>query len=137
RDETTKANERMAKIGTRDLTFLEQVEANKIVDVSQRYASGQVPIEVVAIRLSPDAAIVTLPGEVFVELGLAIKQASPFKTTLVVELANDCPAYVPTKKAFAEGSYEIVNSRIQSGGGEKMVEMAEKLLRELAPGDGN
>jgi hypothetical protein len=129
--EITKAKEQMAKIGTRDLTFLEQVEANKIVDVSQRYANGNVPIEVVAIRLSHEAAIVTLPGEVFVELGLAIKQASPFKTTLVVELANDCPAYVPTKKAFAEGSYEIVNSRVASGGGEKMAELAISLLKEL------
>jgi hypothetical protein len=129
--EITKAKERMGKIGTRDLTFLEQVETNKIVDVSQRYASGKVPIEVVAIRLSQDAAIVTLPGEVFVDLGLAIKQASPFKTTLVVELANDCPAYVPTQKAFAEGSYEIVNSRVASGGGEKMAELAISLLKEL------
>lgn len=128
-----KAKERMAKIGTRDLTFLEQVEANKIVDVSQRYSNGKAPIEVVAIRLSHDAAIITLPGEVFVELGLAIKQASPFKTTLVVELANDCPAYVPTKKAFAEGSYEIVNSRVAPGGGEKMADLAIGLLKELAP----
>jgi neutral ceramidase len=130
--EIAKAKERMGKIGGRDLTFLEQVETNKMVDVSQRYATGKVPIEVVAIRLSQDAAIVTLPGEVFVELGLAIKQASPFKTTLVVELANDCPAYVPTQKAFAEGSYEIVNSRVAAGGGEKMADVAIGLLKELA-----
>jgi Neutral/alkaline non-lysosomal ceramidase, N-terminal len=132
-NETTKAKERMHKIGGRELTFLEQVETNKIVDVSQRYGSGKVPLEVVAIRLSPDVAIVTLPGEVFVELGLAIKQASPFKTTLVVELSNDAPAYIPTKKAFAEGSYEIVNSRVASGGGEKLTELAISLLKELAP----
>jgi hypothetical protein len=131
--EVATANERMTKIGTRDLTFLEQVEANKIVDVSQQYANGKVPIEVVAMRLSANAAIVTLPGEVFVELGLAIKQASPFKTTLVVELANSCPAYVPTKKAFAEGSYEIVNSRVAPGGGERMADTAIGLLKELAP----
>jgi neutral/alkaline ceramidase-like enzyme len=131
--ETANANERMAKIGTRDLSFLEQVETNKIVDVSQRYPSGKVPLEVVAIRLSPEVAIVTLPGEVFVELGLAIKQASPFKTTLVVELSNDAPAYVPTKKAFAEGSYEIVNSRVAAGGGEKLADLAISLLKELSP----
>jgi neutral ceramidase len=132
-DDVAKAKERMKKIGTRDLTFLEQVECNKIVDVSQRYANGKVPIEVVAIRLSPDVAIVTLPGEVFVELGLAIKQASPFKTTLVIELSNDAPAYVPTKKAFAEGSYEIVNSRVAPGGGEKLADLAVSLLKELTP----
>jgi hypothetical protein len=132
-DEVAKAKDRMTKIGTRELTFLEQVECNKIVDVSQRYASGKVPIEVVAMRLSPDVAIVTLPGEVFVELGLAIKQSSPFKNTLVIELTNDSPAYVPTKKAFAEGSYEIVNSRVAPGGGEKLADLAISLLKELTP----
>jgi neutral/alkaline ceramidase-like enzyme len=132
-DEIAKAKDRMTKIGTRELTFLEQVECNKIVDVSQRYPSGQVPIEVVAMRLSPEVAIVTLPGEVFVELGLAIKQASPFKNTLVIELTNDAPAYVPTKKAFAEGSYEIVNSRVAPGGGEKLADLAISLLKELTP----
>jgi len=35
--------------------------------------------------------------------------------TLVIELCNDNPAYIPTKKAFAEGSYETVNSIIQPG----------------------
>ena len=70
--------------------------------------------------MSDELAIVTLPGEVFVELGLAIKKASPFETTLVIELANDGPGYVPTSKAFAEGSYETVNSRVASGGGEQM-----------------
>lgn len=131
-DAVAKAQERLSKIGTRAMPFLEEVETYKIVDVAQQYASGQIALEVVAIRLSSDVAIVTLPGEVFVELGLAIKQASPFKTTLVVELANDCPAYIPTAKAFAEGSYEIVNSRVAAGSGEKMVELAVELLKELA-----
>jgi hypothetical protein len=36
-----------------------------------------------------------------------------------------------TKKAFAEGSYEIVNSRVQPGGGEMLVETANRLLKEL------
>jgi neutral ceramidase len=128
-----KAIDRMPKIGTRDLTFLEQVETYKIVDVAQQYGSGQVPLEVVAIRLSSDVAIVALPGEVFVELGLAIKQASPFKTTLVIELSNGVPGYIPTKKAFAEGSYEVVNSRVAPGGGEKLADLAISLLKELTP----
>jgi neutral ceramidase len=83
------------------------------------------------MRLAPEVAVVTLPGEVFVELGLAIKRASPFRTTLVIELANDNPAYIPTKKAFAEGSYETVNSRVQPGSGEQMAEAATRLLKEL------
>jgi len=75
---------------------------------------------------------VLLPGEVFVDLGLAIKLASPFAHTLVIELSNDNPAYLPTEKAFKEGSYETVNSRIAPGGGERLVEAAIQLLKELA-----
>ena len=84
-------------------------------------------------RLSRGLAVVGLPGEVFVDLGLAIKRASPFPTTLVIELCQDAPGYIPTEKAFAEGSYETVNSRIAPGGGEMMVEAAVRLLKTLCP----
>ena len=83
-------------------------------------------------RLSRDVAIVTLPGEVFVDLGIAIKQASPFKTTLVIELTNDGPGYIPTRKGFSEGSYETVNSQIKPGGGKMVVATAVRLLKELS-----
>lgn len=127
------AHSDMAKVGTPDATFLEQVETVKILDVAKRN-SPTIPLEVQVYRLTDAAAIVMLPGEVFVDLGLAIKARSPFATTLVVELANDVPAYIPTRKAFAEGSYETVNSLVQSGGGELMVDKAVQLLQELAPG---
>jgi hypothetical protein len=130
-EEQAQARERMAKIGSREMPFLEQVETTKIVDLSLRKGDS-IPLEVQAIRLSRDVAIVSLPGEVFVELGLAIKRASPFKTTLVFELAGDDPNYIPTKKAFAEGSYETVNSRVVPGSGERMAEAAVRVLRELA-----
>jgi len=84
-----------------------------------------------AIRLSDSVALVTLPGEVFVDLGLDIKRESPFEHTIVIQLANDAPGYIPTQKAFVEGSYETVNSQIQSGGGEQMRDAAITLLKEL------
>ncbi len=62
---------------------------------------------------------------------MQIKQDSPFKTTLVIELANDAPGYIPTRKAYAEGSYETVNSRAEAGCGEEMVRVATQLLEEL------
>lgn len=127
------AKQDMFKVGQRKLPFLDEVRACTIVDVALRDARGDglLRMEVQAIRLDDETAIVCLPGEVFVELGLAIKQASPFERTLVIELCNDDPAYIPTRKAFAEGSYETVNSRIQPGGGEALVSTAKKLLDEL------
>jgi hypothetical protein len=66
-----------------------------------------------------------------VELGLAIKHASPFKNTIVISICNDRPSYVPTKKAFTEGSYEVTNARVKSGAGEMLVDEAVKLLKEV------
>lgn len=128
--EIAQARKNLELVGTRDLSFMGQVEAYKIVDL-QRQPGKSISLEVQAIRLDGDTAIVTLPAEIFVELGLAIKAASPFKTTLVIELANDSLGYIPTKKAFAEGSYETVNSRVVPGSGEEFVEAATRLLKEL------
>ena len=58
------------------------------------------------------AAVVSLPGEVFVELGHAVKRASPFRpdtngATLIAVLANDYVGYIATRRAIeAEGGYE-------------------------------
>jgi len=130
-EQLAKAREAIPKVGTGKLPFLGEVEAYKILSLELRDGEAA-PLEVQAFRLSKDVALVGLPGEVFVELGLAIKRASPFPTTLVVELCNDSPDYVPTKRAFAEGSYEITNSRIAPGGGEMLVDAAVRLLKELA-----
>ena len=128
REQIAQARERMNDRGSRQLS---RVEAYKILAVDLR-AGETLPMEVQAFRLSSEVAIVTLPGEVFVDLGIAIKTASPFTTTLVIELANDGPGYIPTKRAFTEGSYETVNSRAEPGGGEMMVETAVRLLTDLA-----
>jgi len=127
-EQLVKACSDIFKVGTRQLPFLEEVEACKILALD----AETIPLEVQVFRLGRDVAVVGLPGEVFVELGLAIKQASPFAVTLVVELSSENPAYVPTRKAFAEGSYETVNSIIAPGGGEKLVEAAVRLLKSLA-----
>src|SRR5207248_2039045 len=76
------------KITTSDKSFLTTVRDAKLKRLRKLDATTY-PVEVQAIRLDKDAALMLLPGEIFVELGLAIKKASPFKTTLVIELAND------------------------------------------------
>jgi neutral ceramidase len=131
-DQIAQAKANMPLVGTRQLAFLPSVEACTITDIERLKKNGYPEtLEVQAFRLNDETAIVTLPSEIFVEIGLAIKAASPFKTTLVIELANDDIAYIPTKQAFAEGSYEITNSRVEPGTGEKLVEAAIGLLKEL------
>ena len=129
-EEVAEALRKMEHVASRQVPFLERVEAYKISALQLR-KGNTIPVEVQAFRLSGDVAVVTLPGEVFVELGMAIKEESPFETTLVIELTNDAPGYIPTNKAFAEGSYETVNSRVTPGSGEEMVKTAARLLKEL------
>ena len=73
----------------------------------------------------------SLPGEVFVELGLAIKKRSPFARTFVVELANENIGYIPDKRSYAEGNYEPESARCAAGSGEKLVDTAVRLLEQL------
>jgi hypothetical protein len=129
-EQAARADANMAQVGGKSLPFLEQVEIVTILDLMRRGATLDAEVQV--FRLHRDVAVVTLPGEVFADLGLAIKRGSPFKNTIVIELSNDNPAYLPTERAFKEGSYETVNSRIAPGGGERLVEAAIQLLKEVS-----
>lgn len=112
--------------------FLEQVQAYKALDAAARQGKPW-EAEVQVIALGRDLAWVALPGEVFVELGLSIKAASPFRQTHVIELANGPLSYIPHRSAYAEGNYEAVSTRCAEGSGEMLVTAAIRLLNELGP----
>jgi hypothetical protein len=118
-----------AKGGDRD-AFLQRVHAYKVLDVALRRGRPW-DVEVQAIALGKEAAWVALPGEVFVELGLAIKKRSPFKHTFIVELANGSIGYIPDRRAYSEGNYEPISARCAAGSGELLVETAARLLTSM------
>ncbi len=82
------------------------------------------------ISLGDDLAWVSLPGEIFVQLGLTIKNGSPFRQTMIAELANGSVGYVPNRVAYPQGNYEVVTTRCAAGGGEMLADAALKQLRE-------
>jgi hypothetical protein len=109
--------------------FLDQVRAFRVLDVAARQGKPwEVEVQVIALG---DVAWVSLPGEIFVELGLAIKKASPFPHTLIAELANGSIGYIPNKDAYPQGNYEVVTARCAAGSGELLVEAATRLLKEV------
>jgi neutral ceramidase len=125
-----RASNIVAQIGSRPAPkFLDQVFAFKALDVGARNGEPH-KVEVQVIALGDDIAWVSLPGEIFVELGLEIKKRSPFKHTFIAELANGSIGYIPNKKAYDEGNYEPVSARCAKGSGEKLMDAAVKLLRE-------
>ncbi|HBH85894.1 MAG TPA: hypothetical protein DDY34_19105 [Bacteroidales bacterium] len=81
-----------------------------------------------------DVAIVAVSGEFFNELGLEIKRRSPFRYTYIVELANDNIGYIPDKKGFKLGGYQVwtgAHSRVAEGTGEAIVVEAIQILSKL------
>jgi len=107
--------------------FLDQVKAFRVLDVEARQGRP-LDAEVLVITLGNRLVWVGLPGEVFTELGMAIKKASPFPYTIVVELQAGSVGYVPNRKAYPEGAYEVVSARCARGSGEKLVDTAIRLL---------
>jgi neutral ceramidase len=110
--------------------FMDQVQAFKVLDVAEREGRPQ-QVEVQVIALGRDIAWVSLPGEIFVELGLSIKSGSPFAQTIIAELANGSIGYIPTRRAYSEGNYEVVSARCAEGSGELLAASALRQLREL------
>ncbi len=108
--------------------FMDLVRAFKLLDVIER-RGRPIAAEVQVIALAPELAWVGLPGEIFVELGLAVKHASPFGLTIVQSLTNDSIGYVPNRQAYAEGAYEVVSARCAEGSGEMLVAAALDLLK--------
>jgi neutral ceramidase len=93
------------------------------------------PIYIGALRIG-DWRLMTLATEPFVEIGLAIKAASPAKMTFVAGYSNGCNSYLPVRSVYEEGGYEVetaalfygLPSGFVVGGAETVLEMAVGLL---------
>jgi neutral ceramidase len=82
-----------------------------------------------------DVAIAAVPAEYFTKLGLDIKRRSPFRHTIVAELANDWIGYLPDRPAFELGGYQTwtgFHSYTEPGTGEAIADEIVRMLRELA-----
>lgn len=95
----------------------------------------QAEVEIQALALDKDTALVALPAEMFVEFGLDVKARSPFAMTIVNELSNgSISGYVCTPEAYAQGGYENRirhYSRHEIGAGQLFADKAVELLQQL------
>ena len=98
---------------------------------------GEVRNSWLHVILIGNIAFVGVPGELFGQLGIEIKRRSPFRYTYVIGLANDYIGYIPDKKAYDLGGYQLwtgFHSFVAQGTGEKIVKEAVSLLEELKAG---
>lgn len=84
--------------------------SDRIALWKRQLADGTYPahitIEITLLALGPELALIFIPGELFTEIGMAIKRMSPFRHTLVCGFSNGTVGYLPTRRAFELGGYE-------------------------------
>jgi len=89
------------------------------------------PLLVHGVRLGP-VALVGVPVELFGEIGTAIRDASPFRTTLVASYWNGYRNYLPTDAERPRGGYEIDISPFRPGADVLAEQASARVLGALA-----
>lgn len=101
-----------------------------------QYASPEMTkseeVIVQAIRIG-DQAIVSLPFEVLVEIGLELKERSPFPRTMIIELANGSHGYLPPPNQHELGGYEtwLGTAKFEKNASVVLVDNLLEMLEEL------
>ncbi|HZS85872.1 MAG TPA: neutral/alkaline non-lysosomal ceramidase N-terminal domain-containing protein [Chloroflexota bacterium] len=89
--------------------------------------------EIQVLQVGP-AVLAGLPGEIFVQLGLTLKDAWRERPAFVCGYTNGLVGYVPTREAYAEGGYEVTVAQrarllpLAPEAGERMVATALALV---------
>ncbi len=128
------ARARRFLVETDDSTLprLAKAYAGRTIEVANMPPSEKIILQ--AIRIG-DQGIVSIPCEVFAEIGLAIKAGSPLKATFTMELANGWNRYLPTPRQHRLGGYEtwLGTSILELNASDKIEHSLLDLLREVAP----
>ncbi len=94
-------------------------------------AAGQPAHFILTVASLGDLALVGLGGEVFDQIGEAIKAASPFPHTFILTHCNAAGGYLPTRDSYPEEGYEVRSSPFGPGADERVIEETTRMLREL------
>ena len=106
--------------------------ATRVIEYAKPEHPRTEPVLIQAFRIG-DQAIVSMPFEVLVEIGLEIKKKSPFEQTFLIELANGGYGYLPPPNQHKLGGYEtwLGTSRFQPQSSEILIKHLLEMLQEL------
>lgn len=90
-----------------------------------------IPWELMGIAIGPSIALLSTPGEPFIETAMAIQARSPFEHTWFSGYSNGGFGYIPTDEAFREGGYETEATPFSPGVAPSLEEAAAQLLTDL------
>lgn len=123
------------------LAITDESEKEKLPRLAEHYArrtlqaaerEGTLTVLIQAIRMG-DLAVCAIPFETFAEIGLELKDRSPFPQTMVIGLANGRYGYLPTPEQHRLGGYEtwIGTNTVQEETSVILVENLLEMLEEL------
>lgn len=107
---------------------MDEVYAQETVHLSKAEPTVRVKLQAISMG---DLAIVAVPCEVFAEVGLEIRDKSPFSTTFVIGLANGYNGYLPSPNQHALGGYETWRSGWSYLETEASTKIVTSLLEQL------
>jgi neutral ceramidase len=95
-------------------------------------APPELEIVLQAVRVG-GLAITAIPFEVFVEIGLEVRERSPFEQTFTISLANGSEGYLPTPRHHELGGYEtwLGTNRVEVQAAPKIVDALLQMLARL------
>ncbi len=113
------------------LPRLAQNYARQTVRAAERQEDG-LTVKLQALRIG-DLAVCGIPFETFVQIGLELKDSSPFSQTMVIGLANGRYGYLPTPEQHRLGGYEtwLGTNRVQEDASVILVDHLTEMLHEL------
>ena len=106
----------------------------KGIEGAEPSTNSTAPINVTIARVG-EIAFVGWGGEIFNEVGQAVKKASPFRYTFILTHCNGAAGYLPTRESYPEGGYEVESSRFGPGAAEGLIDTTVRMLRDLHDSD--
>ncbi len=117
-----------------DKYITELYSAKQTLALAEDFYSGDLPkkesTELQVIRIG-EIVFFALPGEVFSEIALKIKEKSPYKNTFAVGVANGYYAYMPTKEEFVDGDYEVDGSKFSPETEDVFIEATLEIINNI------
>ena len=106
--------------------------ATRVIEYANPEHPRTEPVLIQAFRIG-EQAMVSMPIEVLVEIGLEIKKKSPFKRTFLISMANGGYGYLPPPNQHKLGGYEtwLGTSRFQPQSSELLIDHLLQMLKEL------
>lgn len=112
------------------LPRLAQAYARRTIAMAEKEPT--VTVQLQAIRIG-ELSVCCIPFEAIVEIGLQLKDESPFEQTMVIGLANGRYGYLPTPEQHRLGGYEtwLGTNRVQKDASVILVKNLLEMLEEL------